>query len=168
MAEFEQRDGESRLPFDPATVEADAGLIFIGAIRSPWKERKDCPKNLSQARERGKTAMIEINKPFRPGLDGLKEGNLAHILSWLDRAPRNLIAQRPRHLETARGTFALRSPVRPNPIGLHTVRLISVDIAAGLVEIDAIDLIDGTPVLDLKPYYPTTDSLHDRFDGESA
>lgn len=159
MAEFEQREGETRLPFDPAASPPDAGLVFIGTVRSPWKRREDCPKNLRQARERGEAASLIIDAPYRPALAGLEAGQYLHILSWFDRAPRDLIAQRPRHADTARGTFALRSPVRPNPIGLHTVRIVAIDIDAGRIEIDAIDLLDGTPVLDLKPYLSSIDAF---------
>ncbi|WP_245412302.1 tRNA (N6-threonylcarbamoyladenosine(37)-N6)-methyltransferase TrmO [Notoacmeibacter ruber] len=159
MAEFEQRQGEARLPFDPAERKPDAGLVFIGKVSSPWLRREDCPKNLRQARERDRTASIIIEEPYRPALAGLRAGDYCHVLSWLHHAPRDLISQKPRHLETAKGTFALRSPVRPNPIGLHTVRIVSLDHQRGTIEMDAIDLLDGTPVLDLKPYYPSIDAF---------
>ncbi len=164
MAEFEQRDGEVRLPFDPATSPPDAGVIFIGAVQSPWKKREDCPKNLRQAREREEAAYLIIDEPYRPALAGLEAGQYLHILSWLDRAPRDLVAQRPRHADTARGTFALRSPVRPNPIGLHTIKIVSIDLDAGQIGIDAIDLLDGTPLLDLKPYFSSIDAFPEAAD----
>lgn len=81
------------------------------------------------------------------------------ILSWFDRAARDLIAQKPRHAERTSGTFALRSPARPNPIGLHVAKLVSIDQRAGLLAIDAIDALDGTPVLDVKPYFASVDSF---------
>jgi tRNA-Thr(GGU) m(6)t(6)A37 methyltransferase TsaA len=83
------------------------------------------------------------------------------IVTWLDRSPRNLIVQKPRHAEKAKGTFALRSPARPNPIGLHVAKLVAVDVASGLISIDAIDVLDGTPVIDLKPYYASIDAFPD-------
>ena len=57
------------------------------------------------------------------------------------------------------GVFALRSPARPNPIGLHVARLVSIDVEAGLLALDAIDALDGTPVIDLKPYFASIDSV---------
>jgi tRNA (Thr-GGU) A37 N-methylase len=73
----------------------------------------------------------------------------------MDRARRDLVIQMPRHLTIARGTFALRSPVRPNPIALSVVRLIKVE--GRTLSVVGLDCIDGTPLLDLKPYLPTVD-----------
>ena len=74
------------------------------------------------------------------------------MLTWLDRARRDLLVQAPRHREAPAGVFSIRSPVRPNPIGLHVVRIISCDAGDGLLEVDALDCLDGTPMLDLKPW----------------
>lgn len=154
-----RREGEVALDFDPAGLDGDARLTFIGHIRSPWISRETCPKNMREAREAGRPASVVIDPPYRPGLAGLERASHVVILSWFDRADRNLIAQRPRHASHASGTFALRSPVRPNPIGMHVAKQLSVDPAAGMLEIDAIDLLDGTPVLDLKPYFASIDAF---------
>ena len=69
--------------------------------------------------------------------------------------------QKPRHATGPSGTFALRSPARPNPIGLHVAKLVSLDREAGLLTLDAIDALDGTPVIDLKPYFASIDSFPD-------
>lgn len=156
-----QRAEETALAFDPAETAADARLQFIGRVRSAWTARENCPKNMAAARERGLPASVEVAAPFRPGLDGLDGVSHVILLSWFDRAQRDLIVQKPRHASAARGVFALRSPVRPNPIGLHVAALTSVDIAAGILTIDAIDLLDGTPILDIKPYYASTDAFPD-------
>lgn len=156
---FEQREGEVRLNNDPADGAADAKLVFIGEIRSPWKERADCPKSLRQARERQQSATVEIQSPYRPGLSGLKHGDPIILLSWLGHAPRNLIVQKPRRADGPRGTFALRSPVRPNPIGLHVVRLVTLEQDEGTLTIDAIDVLDRTALLDIKPWYGSTDMI---------
>jgi len=155
------REGEIALPFDPALTAADASLVFIGRVRSPWTDRAECPKNMAAARETGRPATIVVDPDYRAGLGGLEKVSHVAILTWLDRAPRNLIVQKPRHAQEPRGTFALRSPARPNPIGLHIVRLISLDANAGILELEAIDVLDGTPVVDLKPYYASTDSVPD-------
>ena len=156
-----KRQGEVELARNPAEDATDAGVVFIGRIRSPWTDRSECPKNMAAAREAGKPARIELNQTFRRGLLGL--GGYSHvvILTWLDRSQRNLIIQKPRHAQERRGTFALRSPARPNPIGMHVARIVAADAAAGVIEIDAIDVLDGTPLVDVKPYYATIDAFPD-------
>lgn len=159
--ETEQREGETGLRFDPASMRHDAGLCFIGRVRSPWRTREECPKNMAAARLPGMEATIEIDAPYRPGLSGIDGYSHLVLLSWFDRARRNLIVQKPQHAPEPKGVFALRSPVRPNPVGIHVVRLLDLDEQAGLLRIDAIDLLDGTPVIDLKPYFASIDAFPD-------
>ncbi len=158
---FEKRDGEIALATDPSAMSPDGHVVFIGRIRSPWKSRANCPKNMAAARERGLTATVEINEAFRPGLEGLGGASHLVILSWFHHAPRNLIVQKPRHASEAKGVFALRSPARPNPVGLHVAKLLALDAAAGLLTLDAIDVLDGTPVIDMKPYFASIDAFPD-------
>ncbi|WP_279481610.1 tRNA (N6-threonylcarbamoyladenosine(37)-N6)-methyltransferase TrmO [Aureimonas sp. SK2] len=158
MSEDLPRPGEVALTVDPAGLR-HATLAFVGHIRSPWTERRLCPRNLREARERGLGASLKIDLPFRPALAGLSAGDAVHVLSWLHQSRRDLALQMPRHAEMPKGTFALRSPVRPNPVGLHLVRIRALDVAEGIVEIDAIDVLDGTPLLDIKPYLPSVDRL---------
>ena len=152
MTDREPRTGEITLPFDPAKTADDGAVVFIGRIASPWKTRADCPRNMEQARERGQTASIEIDEVWRPGLDGLQRSTHAVVLYWMQEARRDLIVQCPRRRVDPAGVFALRSPARPNPIALATVRILSIDQAAGRIAIDAIDCLDGTPLLDIKPW----------------
>jgi tRNA-Thr(GGU) m(6)t(6)A37 methyltransferase TsaA len=154
-----RREGETTFATDPAAANPDAGVVFVGRVRSPWTERADCPKNMAAARERGVGARIEIAETFRPALAGLDGFSHVVLLTWLHGAQRDLATQAPRHLTAPRGTFALRSPARPNPIGLHVARLVSLDVAGGVAEIDAIDVLDGTPLVDLKPYYASIDAF---------
>ncbi|MBX3580521.1 MAG: tRNA (N6-threonylcarbamoyladenosine(37)-N6)-methyltransferase TrmO [Rhizobiaceae bacterium] len=158
---FEPREGEVPLADDPSRMPGDAGIVFIGHIRSPWKTRQDCPKNMAAARATGQQATLEIEGPYRPGLEGLRGTSHVVVLSWLGHAARNLIVQKPRHATSAKGVFALRSPARPNPIGLHVAQVVALDEAAGLLTLDAIDVLDGTPVIDLKPYFASIDSFPD-------
>lgn len=152
MPEFKlPRPGEVAIDL-PATT--DAGLVFIGRIRTPWPSPADCPRN---SRERSETGTIEIFAPFVRGLADLERCSHVILLYWLDRARRDLIVQLPSHLMAPRGVFALRSPVRPNPIGLSVVELLRVDGARLLVR--NIDCADGTPLIDIKPYIATTDSV---------
>ena len=156
---FETREGEQRLETDPADMAADGLVVFIGRIISSWTSREDCPKNMRAARETGRPATVLIDEPYRAGLRNLDRASHIVILSWLNHAPRNLIVQKPRHAAEPKGVFSLRSPARPNPVGLHVVNLVALDIEAGRIEIDAIDALDGTPVIDVKPYYASTDAF---------
>jgi len=147
------RPGEVALGFDPGE-RADGTLCFIGHIRSPWA-KGNAPKNLRAARETGEGAQIILLPEFEEGLTGLSVGQAIQVLYWVDRGERDLIVQAPRHTDGPRGVFALRSPVRPNPIALGTVVITSID--GPTLGIDAIDAWDGTPVLDIKPWIPTVD-----------
>ncbi|WP_372884479.1 SAM-dependent methyltransferase [Shimia sp.] len=152
---FATRPGEVELGFDPAE-RPDATLHFIGRLRSPWSEG-DCPRNVRAARETGKAAHIELAPEFLPGLEGLEVGQPVVLIYWMYRARRDLIRQVPRHADGARGTFALRSPVRPNPLAMSVVKITGIDLEAGTVGIDAIDCFDGTPLVDIKPWIGTVD-----------
>ncbi|RFC65213.1 tRNA (N6-threonylcarbamoyladenosine(37)-N6)-methyltransferase TrmO [Fulvimarina endophytica] len=156
MSDETRREGE-RVFSLPDAAPFDAGLRFIGRIVSPWTERSACPKNMRQARERGQAARVELFPPYQEALAGLEAGSPIFLFTFLDRARRDLALQMPRHADSARGTFSLRSPVRPNPIGLHLVELVAVDRENGLLSIDAIDVLDGTPLLDIKPYFESVD-----------
>lgn len=147
------RAGELRLDFDPGT-RADATLAFIGHIRSPWADGT-APKNLRAARETGEAARIVLLPGYEAGVAGLSVGQAIQVLYWVDRGIRDLIVQAPRHADGPRGVFALRSPVRPNPIALGTCVITSLD--ASTIGIDATDAWDGTPVLDIKPWISTVD-----------
>jgi tRNA-Thr(GGU) m(6)t(6)A37 methyltransferase TsaA len=161
MSTHPPRPGEIALPFDPAKHAGDAHVVFIGRIHTSWTSRADVPKNPREARERGQTAHIELHVPYRAGLTGLERFSHAIVLYWMHEARRDLIVQSPKHSPVPRGVFGLRSPLRPNPIALAVVRLLSIDPEAGRIEIDAIDCLDGTPLLDIKPYLPSVDSMPD-------
>jgi tRNA-Thr(GGU) m(6)t(6)A37 methyltransferase TsaA len=81
------------------------------------------------------------------------------VLYWMDRAARDIVLQVPRHYGVQRGTFSLRSPARPNPIAMSVVRLLEVEGAK--LSVVGLDCLDGTPLLDLKPYFASTDSVPD-------
>lgn len=155
MSGHETREGEVELGFDPGAAP-DAGITFIGRLKTPWK-RGDCPRNLRQARERGGHFTVEVDAPYRAGLTGIETGARVILLYWMSGARRDLIVQTPGHADAPRGTFALRSPVRPNPVSLGAVTVLSVDQAAGVLEVDALDCFDGTPLVDIKPWIETVD-----------
>ena len=151
---FATRPGEMRLD---GTLDPQATITFIGHIESPWR-LEDCPRNLRAARERGLGATLHVAPRFRAGLEGIAPGDALVLLYWMSEAPRDLIRQVPRHRPEGTGTFNLRSPARPNPIGMGVVAVLEIDSARGRVRIDAIDAIDGTPLIDIKPYMPLADT----------
>jgi tRNA-Thr(GGU) m(6)t(6)A37 methyltransferase TsaA len=154
-----QRKGELAATKDPAEMAGDAHLVFIGRIRSPWTSRTGCPKNMRQARERdAHGCRVEVDAPWRPGLMSIEPGQYIHLLYWMNEARRDLVVQQPRHRETPAGVFSLRSPVRPNPVAMALVRVTAIDAASGIIEIDATDARDGTPLVDIKPYLPGVDN----------
>lgn len=153
-ADFETlRDGEVAIALPD---KFDAGLYFIGRIRTPWKSRAECPKN---SRESAAECTIELDERFAQGLKDVESSSHLLVLYWMDKARRDLILQAPRHYGTQRGTFALRSPVRPNPIAASVVRLTKVD--GGKLTVVGLDCLDGTPLLDIKPYFASTDAVAD-------
>ena len=134
----------------------DASLYFIGRIRTPWTRRGDCPKN---ARESDAACTVVLDPRWIEGLKGLASASHVILLYWMDQARRDLVLQAPRHYVEQRGTFALRSPVRPNPIALSVARLIGID--GSTLSVVGVDCLDDTPLLDIKPYFASTDSVPD-------
>ncbi len=125
----------------------DASLWFIGRIHTPWAAREDCPR---QGRLDGPDCRIEVFAPWAAALEGIAAYGHLEILYWLDRARRDLVRQNPKDDgQRFIGTFALRSPQRPNPIGTSKVRLIAVEPAALIVR--GLDCLNGTPLIDIKP-----------------
>lgn len=132
----------------------DAHLHFIGHISTPWAGTRDCPKS-SRVRS-DVEARIILEPRYEAGLKDLELYSHLIILYWLHQARRDLIQQVPSHLNEPRGVFALRSPVRPNPIGMAVVVLVRVERRELVVR--NIDCVDGTPLIDIKPYYANLDS----------
>ena len=140
----------------------DAGVYFIGRIRTPWTRRDDCPKN---ARGSDAACTIELDPRYAAALDGVPDCTHLVVLYFMDRARRDLLVQAPRHGER-RGTFALRSPVRPNPIAMSVVRLLHID--GTRLSVVGLDCLDGTPLIDIKPYFASVDSVPEAVVGWSA
>lgn len=142
------RPGEQRLT---APLAGDASVSFIGYIESPWSH-EDCPKNPGAARARGGAGALHLRPELVPALDGLAPGMAVVLLYWMSDAPRDLLRQAPSHKPEGAGTFALRSPARPNPIGMGVVTITDLDSARGWIQVDAIDAVNGTPLIDIKPF----------------
>ena len=132
----------------------DASVYFIGRIHTPWKTRAECPKN---ARESDAVCTIEIDPRWAEGLKGVESCSHIVVLYWMDQAQRNLVVQVPRHYGEGRGTFAFRSPARPNPIALSVARLLKVE--GNMLSVVGLDCLDGTALIDIKPYFASTDSV---------
>jgi len=137
------RPGEVAVEPPDAT---DAGLVFIGRIRTPFASRADCPR---QGDLDGPECTIELFEPWDQGLAGIERHERLQVLYWLDQSRRDLVLQLPRGRAEPTGVFTIRSPVRPNPIGLANVRLIGREGAR--LSVRGLDCRDDTPLLDLKP-----------------
>jgi len=154
--EKQLRVGEVVVPLPDQT---NAGIYFIGRIRTPWTHRKDCPKNARESRERGTICTVEVDPRWQPALSGVETCSHLILLYWMDRARRDLAVQAPKHYATGRPTFSIRSPARPNPIALAVVELRKVD--GNVLHVVGVDCLDNTPLLDIKPYFPSADSIPD-------
>jgi tRNA-Thr(GGU) m(6)t(6)A37 methyltransferase TsaA len=142
--------------------EFDAGIYFIGRIRTPWKTRADCPRN---ARGSDAVCTIELDARYATALEGVSTCTHLIVLYFMHEARRDLVVQVSRH-SGRRGTFALRSPVRPNPIALSVVKLARIEGTA--LSVIGLDCLDGTPLIDIKPYFASVDSVPDAVVGWSA
>lgn len=117
----------------------------------------------------GVRGQIEIFPPFFPALDGVETSSHLIVLAWMHCGQRDLLRARARKISVdlpEKGVFSLRSPSRPNPVSVSIVRLLGIP-GQGILDVDCIDCIDGTPVIDIKPYQPGWDcvfsaTLHDR------
>src|SRR5689334_22955091 len=126
-------------------VSPDAGLYFIGRIATPWTSRLETPR---QGRLDGPLCRIEVFNPWADALNGLEQYERVEVLYWLHLSRRDLIMQSPASDGTSRGTFSLRSPARPNPIGTSIAHLVGIEGSTVLVR--GLDCLNGTPLLDLK------------------
>ena len=130
--------------------EEQMQLFHIGVVRSSLLTRADCPK---QGGEGGVEAEIFVAPEYREGLDGLEPGRDVLLLTWLHRAERDVLKVHPRGNREAplKGVFATRSPARPNPVGLHRVKILELEKEKGRLLVAPLEALDGTSVLDIKP-----------------
>ena len=139
----------SSAPRTPKTKRSERPLLRpIGVIRSPIKRRSDAPK---QASEGAPDAWLEIYPFAAEAAEGIRPGDEIIVLTWLHEARRNVMKVHPRSdpRNPLTGVFATRSPDRPNPVGLHRVTV--REITDARLRIGPIEVIDGTPVVDIKP-----------------
>ena len=123
-------------------------LISIGRVESPLRLREEAPK---QGDEGAPDAWLVFDEAVRDGLEGIATGDVLLVLTWLDRAERDVLRVIPRGDRTrgVQGVFNTRSPDRPNPIGLHRVAVLAVD--GTRLHVRDLEAIDGTPIIDVKP-----------------
>ena len=120
----------------------------IGVIHSPFKSTAEIPRQSIYAADT--RATIELREDLADGLYTLEESPYIMVLFYFHQADPCILQQRSHHDPNLRGVFATRSPARPNPIGMTIVKLIGIN--GNCLEIQGIDMLDGTPVLDIKPY----------------
>jgi len=136
------RPGETELD---AALPQGASLQIIGTIRTPFATRDDCPKRGDP--ENGPLCQLQIDPRLAPALEGIDALEALDVVYWLHAARRDLLTQS--RGGARRGTFSLRSPLRPNPIGLSPVRLLRRE--GTVLYVRRLDCLDGTPLLDIKP-----------------
>jgi tRNA-Thr(GGU) m(6)t(6)A37 methyltransferase TsaA len=123
-------------------------LVAIGTVESPLTDRASAPK---QGDEGAPEAWLVFDTRVAEGLDGIEVGDELLVLTWLDRASRDVLRVHPRGnlANPEQGVFATRSPDRPNPIGLHRVHVVSID--GTRLRVRDLEALDGTPIVDVKP-----------------
>jgi tRNA-Thr(GGU) m(6)t(6)A37 methyltransferase TsaA len=123
-------------------------LIPIGQVESPLVDPDAAPK---QGDEGAPDAWLAMNPDMCTAIRDLRVGAEVIVLTWLDRARRDVLAVHPRGDQSnpERGVFSTRSPDRPNPIGLHTVQILAID--GDRIQVRNLEALDGTPILDIKP-----------------
>lgn len=121
----------------------------VGIVRSRLTMREEAPK---QGSEGASGAWVEIDPAYREALDGIAAGHEIVLLTWLDAGDRYALRVHPRDnpRNPLKGVFATRSPDRPNPVGLHPVRVLEISESLCL-KVEPLEAIDGTPVIDIKP-----------------
>jgi tRNA (adenine37-N6)-methyltransferase len=128
----------------------------IGRIETPWAYPGDCPRNGRQLQPAPLCRAV-VDAEFHEGLESLEEFSHLILLYWMDRAGPPRLSFTPPFDKVRRGVFATRAPFRPNPIGLSVVAFDGIE-APGVLRVRHLDCADGTPLLDVKPYLPSTDA----------
>ena len=128
----------------------------IGTLQTPWQTLAECPRNGRQP-DPAPVCHARILPEYVDGLRGLEGLSHLILLYWLDRITTPKLTFSPPFDPQPRGVFSTRAPFRPNPLGLAVVAFDGFD-GADTLKVRYLDCVDGTPLLDIKPYLPTTDS----------
>lgn len=129
-------------------MQKEKTLNIIGTLRSPLKRLEDCPK---QGHEGGTIGRVEVDPAYAAGLRGIEAGDSLILLTWLHQADREILEVHPQgnQAKPLTGVFRTRSPARPNPIGLHEVKVLNREGEHTLV-VAPLEVLDRTPVIDIK------------------
>jgi tRNA (adenine37-N6)-methyltransferase len=125
----------------------------IGTIHSPFQRAAEAPPQSAMAR--GVEGWVEVFAPFAPGLRDLEGFERIWLVYWFDRATPAQLVLKPFLDQTEHGVFATRAPCRPNALGLSCVRLLGVE--GNRLRVGELDVLDHSPLLDIKPYVPAFD-----------
>lgn len=128
-------------------------LTAVGVVRSGLTDPRKAPM---QGYEGAPEAWLELREAFAEGLDGLAAGHDVIVITWLHEARRDVLRLHPRddHRLPITGVFATRSQDRPNPLGLHRVRIL--EVSGNRLRVAPLEAVDGTPVVDIKPVLPAS------------
>ncbi|HXS35628.1 MAG TPA: tRNA (N6-threonylcarbamoyladenosine(37)-N6)-methyltransferase TrmO [Flavipsychrobacter sp.] len=131
----------------------DTTLKVIGKIHSSLKKIEDCPR---QENENAPEVEIEIFPEYTEGIKDIAVGSEILLFTWLHASDRSILKCQPRSNTEAPfvGVFSTRSPDRPNPIGLHSVKVIAISNSS-LIKVSALEVLDQTPLVDIKPLWNT-------------
>jgi len=123
------------------------GLLIIGVLHGDIKSRADAPKNFDESERVG---TLEIFPEYQEGLDGIAAGQTIVVLFWLHKSVRDVLKVYPRGDKTngLRGVFSTRSPIRPNPIAISELKVLAIH--GNHLEVSGLDILDGTPIIDIK------------------
>jgi tRNA-Thr(GGU) m(6)t(6)A37 methyltransferase TsaA len=137
-----------------ADSETDFTVRPIGRVKSSLTSTADAPR---QGDEGAPDAYLILDPGVQTGLDGIATGDEIVLLTWLHKADRNVLRVHPRGdlSRPEAGVFSTRAPSRPNPIGLHRVRVLDIDQCR--LHVSGLEAIDGTPIIDLKPVLGSID-----------
>ncbi|WP_067519062.1 tRNA (N6-threonylcarbamoyladenosine(37)-N6)-methyltransferase TrmO [Endozoicomonas ascidiicola] len=128
----------------------DAQLVSVGTISTPYTTLSECPFNVDE--QNGALCELHIAEEYREGITGLKVGEKIDIMYWLHNSERKVSVEKS-HMKNdgdeSFGTFAMRTPFRPNPIGL--AKLTIVEVGDGSIFVRGLDCLDGTHIVDIKP-----------------
>jgi len=146
----------------PQSTQTERGQLMsnelkiepIGVIETPFREPAGTP--IQPSRANGARGRVRVEPRFWAGLRDLAGFERIWLIYWLHRQPGSALLVTPFLDQQQRGVFATRAPARPTPIGISAVRLIGIE--GGVLEVADVDMIDGTPLLDIKPYVPEFDS----------
>jgi len=137
-------------------MSVQAAIEIIGRARTPWKRREDAPHQPNAAPDT--EGVLEIAPEYRAALADLDTFERIWVIFLFDRSRGWAAKVKPPRGGPKRGVFATRAPNRPSQIGMTCVALDGVDIDSGVIRVRGIDLLDDTPIIDIKPYLPMVDA----------